>query len=137
MGKELDQMDKVKQFGRSLVALVAAALVCLVVFGLVLALLWLPSSPSHTAYRLVAVFLAGGIAFAAGGFAACLIASGRGLAHGVIFGFVSGILTFSYLLGASRPVVLYSCASGLLAGIGAWVAQSIVARRAGQPLPAP
>lgn len=105
---------------RSVVAVVVAPVVALSVFGLVLALAWLPAFPDSSGYRLATAYAAAALALAAGGSVAGLVARRRCAVHGIAFVLLFGTPSLVYILGYDLLVLVHLIAAVALAGVGAW-----------------
>jgi hypothetical protein len=117
---------------RTVAAQVVAAVACMTVFGLVLALSRLAPWAEHVQYKLVSTILSSAIAIISGGIVVALMSRNGRLAGASVFGFLFGTFAFVYLLGPTPLVVIPVGIATLLAALGGALGERVVRGREGQ-----
>ncbi|MBC8447479.1 MAG: hypothetical protein H8D78_06995 [Chloroflexi bacterium] len=127
-------MTGLKRVGRSVLAVCLGALAALIVFGLLLGLAWLLPFAEQANYKTATFLLAAAVSLVAGGGVSGLLAGRGRLFHGLIVGLVLGLVASAYILGPRWWLAVVVPLSGLLGGLGAWLA-GVLVRASGTVFP--
>lgn len=114
---------------RSAAALALGFVVCMAVFGLILALLQALPWNDASSYKLGSTIASAGIAIISGGIVVAAVVRNARVAHAVLFGLLFGTLAFGYIFGASWLVIPSTAVAGLLAGLGGKLTERALAKR--------
>jgi hypothetical protein len=94
----------------------------MIIFGLVLALAWLPSFTESGVYRFITLMVATGIAFVVGGYVIGIIVRPVKIWYGLVFGLLGGLVSFGYVLGPHWLLVVTVPMCGAMGAAGGWLA---------------
>jgi len=106
---------------RSLVAICLGWISCLIVFGLLLALAWLPELSQSNFYKLSTLLTVAAISIVAGSFLTGKIGRIKTVLHGLLLGFLIGVVSFTYILGINWWVLVAIVGCSALGILGGWL----------------
>ena len=124
-------MGKLKHILRSGLAVMFASFVTLSSFGLVLGLLWTLFDGGNTT-ELIWTILAAAFALSLGGFVVGWAAGEENIAIPLLYGFLAGALSFTYILGLGYLAVALGLVASVFAGMGGLVFRAWNLNRDGQ-----
>jgi len=124
-------MERLRSTLRTIAALGMAAIGCMAVFGLLLALSTLAPRSHAPQYRVASTLAISGAAIVFGGMVAAAAARARRSAHAAGFGLLFGATAFGYIFGVGWSALGLIVASVLLAALGGEAAKSVFKRRSG------
>lgn len=122
-------MRSLAYFFRSIGVFLLASVVCMAVFGLVLALFQTLAWADTRAYKLGSAIASAAIAIVSGGFVAAVVVRAARVGHAILFGFLFGTFSFTYIFGLSWLVIPSTAIAGLLAGFGGKITERVLLNR--------
>jgi hypothetical protein len=130
-------MSILSRYIRPLWSMILGAILAISTFGLSLAIFWTLNPGGDADYKIVTSLISAYLSFLVSGFSVSFFVIIRPLLYSGLFGFVFGLFSFSYILGADLTAFLFSFSACITAILGGWLAtrSPLLIGRSGRPSP--